>query len=420
MIQIKNFSTLAITASLLLLNSCTESYPVQEYNEGYRNKETTKCPISVFVNTPNYLSLYTTKGTGAFDPNSKKISSKDSTFYVYAFRKYNLDDLTIRSTESDPLTCLIDGSEDMGKIARISQNDPKVFNFYNKLSDKKAITLYYNSTHPTTGYNFFAYHIDDCKKDDSTLVAHRNKNKIYYDVILDGERDILCGISDSLTSTIAKKQNKNIGTSDLSSVLKYGYSKFAADRGIYPTITLKHQLTRFKFVVYPGDSTASNIKVKGIKFIQTVNKGHLTVASKDISEVGMTFDKNSRSDISMSISAPVQIAWKKSQADLRWQDRTSFKIGDGIIVAPEDEYEVELTYENTKLKGTYSPQYTIKATDVIGKSKDQVDENGNPIFAAGYEYEIKVVVYGAQQIRPYVTIGKWAAGGTVDVDPYKL
>ena len=236
-----NLKTGLIAVALAIgLGACSESYPGMYYEteNGLINGESpdssTLVPLYVYVNRQSFFSVSSIRkstgmrGMGAFDPititkdkegNPIEYTHQDSVryfntvFHIFAFRdgKYTstgssypgelANDPNMTWTlmaesggtrDESKMNCLVDGLNYYAGM-------PSYLDEKTGLYPTDKTPLYYGS-YQDVGYNFFAYHIDDFPSTSATV--HREKDSIYYDLVVDGTQDIMCGYAPRLTEEV--------------------------------------------------------------------------------------------------------------------------------------------------------------------------------------------------------------------------
>lgn len=277
---------MSAAASLMVLAACTDSYPTLIHNDGSStigNDEVyDRVPLMMFVNEQDYFSIIATRGTGVFDDeHAGKLAN--SLFYVYAFRAAEDADGNIvhntdyRETSSggtasdqDRLTaadCLLDGADyNFGMPTKLTADRNGT------LEPQTTQKLYFSSAFQDVGYDFFVFHIDDFEP--TAANTHREADRIYYDLEIDGSQDIMSGMAPKLTRDVLDEKIRDgkltITKSDQEQILDIGnYCTFAAHRGVYPVMAMKHRLTRMQFLAYPDDGFRELSDVEFMKLQNT-------------------------------------------------------------------------------------------------------------------------------------------------------
>lgn len=439
---------MSAAASLMVLAACTDSYPTLIHNDGSTigNDEVyDRVPLMMFVNEQDYFSIIATRGTGVFDDeHAGKLAN--SLFYVYAFRAAEDADGNIvhntdyRETSSggtasdqDRLTaadCLLDGADyNFGMPTKLTADRNGT------LEPQTTQKLYFSSAFQDVGYDFFVYHIDDFEP--TAANTHREADRIYYDLEIDGSQDIMSGMAPKLTRDVLDEKIRDgkltITKSDQEQILDIGnYCTFAAHRGVYPVMAMKHRLTRMQFLAYPGDESADNVVIKGIS-VESRYRGRLTVAARNTDETGIEFDSDRR-DLELREASPdgvspcpplnsdgYVVSYDGSMALLPWDERPGLKIGESLMLAPDSEYALTLYYTQTvDVGGGKTEQRDLKSRYLLKAQETSYfkdPETGAYIFRPGYVYSVKIVVYGLQEIKVSANIEGWEYGGDIVLDP---
>ncbi len=438
---------LAAVLPAVMLAACTDTYPniVSNDGSGIGNDETyDRTPIMLYVNEPNYFSIIATRGTGELTVD-KPEKYYNSVVHVFAFRDgpdaqgVFAGDADMTRTVHTGLPgqydmhrsdCLLDGPDySLGMPTMFSRAENGMIEMLEADSN-----FCYSARYQDVGYNFFAYHIDD--QAITSANARRLPDRITYSVEIDGAQDIMVGNAPKLTRRVLNEKmepgNLHISAADQEKILNIGnYSTFAAHRGVNPAIDMRHLLTMFRFTAYPGDRSAANIRIKGIR-MESKYSGDLTVAANDTSLIGIAFSED-RADLKLrdktdgSEPAPplnpegYVVQWTDDMAGLDWQARPGLQVGGCLLVAPDRAYTLTLVYEQTVDIGNgqtevrqLETQYRLRADN----SRLYWDpEAGEYRFRPGYYYDVKVVVYGLQPITVEVGIDTWQDGGDIPLDP---
>lgn len=112
--------------------------------------------------------------------------------------------------------------------------------------------------YPTTGaYSFWAYRVDDAGTGTAGVgepvgVNDGNATEVKVPFTIDGSQDILTAIPDETADLTALQRVASTATADQI------YSAFSSRRGITPTLSFKHQLTRLTFQVKAASREVSD------------------------------------------------------------------------------------------------------------------------------------------------------------------
>lgn len=438
---------------LSMSTACSQSYPGLVYpgpDEEIGNNETyDKTPIMLFVNEQNFFSISATRGTGAFDQEDNggfnEGRRKNTILYVMAFRNGKDQqgplgapaDLTKtryaegKTHDDDNESCLLDGGSylkgmpmelnaENGGALRIIKEGTGEGDFWTGEEPN------YSTTYQDVGYNFFAYYIDDFKPTVSN--THRNSDRIYYDLIVDGSQDILYGAAPPLTMEKLYQSYADLHLSyeDMAKIVNAnGYSTFAAHRDVHPAIELQHAMTRFKFEAYPGGDDANNIKITGIK-MKSRYKGEMTVAARSTDELGIDYDdeetwlylKECAGD--GTPATPLQevtVEYDNSMVDTPWNERPHKSVGSSLLLPPSYQYKLVIEYEQC-VDTEHNIWKPITTTYTVTAPKSDSDAGTEyAIFQPGCVYTMKIAIFGLSSIKVYASVKGWSEGGEILINP---
>ena len=287
---------------MLLLCGCSRGTYVGELPEDDDAPLTENIPIVLGFGVSSFDIL--TRGSGAVESGTNLEFWKNAKFYVYAFNKNVETDLSVRWSEANEDICLLDAnrlSEDggqsssHGKEVRVKVDNSNLMPFFP--DDKTGSQdIYYNMKHTDWPYNFFAYYLDDL--DLTQLQCVREKNRIYYDVELDGRRDFMSSVANPKL-----QEDKYANNPYKQKIMDRAYSAYSASHGLNPVFSFQHHLVRLRFVICrpeEGGSVPSINESLVVKKVSVKSKvrGRFTVAVNDIDaddagkpHVGLSFNR---------------------------------------------------------------------------------------------------------------------------------
>ena len=287
---------------MLLLCGCSRGTYVGELPEDDDAPLTENIPIVLGFGVSSFDIL--TRGSGAVESGTNLEFWKNAKFYVYAFNKNVETDLSVRWSEANEDICLLDAnrlSEDggqsssHGKEVRVKVDNSNLMPFFP--DDKTGSQdIYYNMKHTDWPYNFFAYYLDDL--DLTQLQCVREKNRIYYDVELDGRRDFMASVANPKL-----QEDKYANNPYKQKIMDRAYSAYSASHGLNPVFSFQHHLVRLRFVICrpeEGGSVPSINESLVVKKVSVKSKvrGRFTVAVNDIDaddagkpHVGLSFNR---------------------------------------------------------------------------------------------------------------------------------
>lgn len=415
--NILSFAILALVITSMI--ACTETYPGKELDmsgdevlkdwgmeDSIAVKEEYKV-ISVAISDPSYHTVSAsgqsaTRGLGAFDyqrdDSLRKVMSYNSYFYIYAF---NRDETTSYNASQ---SCLI-------KNEPARAIDPA--SYFLTFENGKQ---YWNTETPMLPYDFWAYYVDNAVEGTPDPQPD-NEGNLGFDITIDGSQDLLCG-----KAVLTKAQNdtliNNIEQEKLRNSL---YSYYTTAHDIFPVVGLKHCLTSLKFQVYPGDETADGIVIDSI-CVEAPYKGRMTVVAKDAGKLGCTFDKDSiawlslhdvNNEYSLQAENNYICRWKEEYGSgdsivVNVFDREAINVGESLMIPPlagSDTLNVKITAHREDGKEALPQGYITFVSRSSG-------------FKAGYQYNVRLALYGQQPVGVTAVLTGWALGGSVPlIDP---
>ena len=520
--RVINRGLLTLTAVIILV-ACSPESSTDSINTDGMEPANVKVPttlVRVFVNTQNadvaaarQYNQEDTRGVGQFQIGNYERTN----FYIYAFRAKTYENPThdapdfrhYRLVNRDPENaanshvpndpalddsaekkhCLLDGQDyNKGLLANLdmsSTNHVGMFKLKTPLlpDDSGERELVYYPDYGSRGYNFFAYSIGDISTDDFSTTdktvdwgqCERLEDQVLYrNFTIDGSQDIMLGYAPPIQYALDAATNLTDAEKD--DIKKYGYSTFAAHRGVHPMINLHHLLTGIQFRALPGDESASHTTIDAI-FVRCHNRGDFIVAHRDTTKVGFypyedqegyvyvhdkpvfMEDANSKQYLQPSQIHNTSIYseensnideltddmfWRVEWKDEYWikdsEGRTIGKkpinergeqvpFGDNIMVPPSEKLDVfvKSTYKlGEPDQRKFTSHYIISAAD-LSKANPSIEKyyldekyykatsEKRYIFKPGYNYIITLVVYGLSPIIIYSYIDAWSMPGDITI-----
>ena len=430
---------------MLLLCGCSRGTYVGELPEDDDAPLTENIPIVLGFGVSSFDIL--TRGSGAVESGTNLEFWKNAKFYVYAFNKNVETDLSVRWSEANEDICLLDAnrlSEDggqsssHGKEVRVKVDNSNLMPFFP--DDKTGSQdIYYNMKHTDWPYNFFAYYLDDL--DLTQLQCVREKNRIYYDVELDGRRDFMSSVANPKL-----QEDKYANNPYKQKIMDRAYSAYSASHGLNPVFSFQHHLVRLRFVICrpeEGGSVPSINESLVVKKVSVKSKvrGRFTVAVNDIDaddagkpHVGLSFNREDYAS---------EEAYANSEDYLYLLKKNGEEIGsDGWCRVIDCKKYSELSAEDKK-KASFlgkedendnsgaslllAPATTYSARIFLDEDKSSdpghgfvdvdLEPGGGAGFVAGGAYVIYLTINSLSDIKPNVEIGEWTPGGETILDP---
>ena len=430
---------------MLLLCGCSRGTYVGELPEDDDAPLTENFPIVLGFGVSSFDIL--TRGSGAVESGTNLEFWKNAKFNVYAFNKNVETDLSVRWSEANEEICLLDAnrlSEDggqsssHGKEVRVKVDNSNLMPFFP--DDKTGSQdIYYNMKHTDWPYNFFAYYLDDL--DLTQLQCVREKNRIYYDVELDGRRDFMSSVANPKL-----QEDKYANNPYKQKIMDRAYSAYSASHGLNPVFSFQHHLVRLRFVICrpeEGGSVPSineSLVVKNVS-VKSKVRGRFTVAVNDIdaddagkTHVGLSFNRedyaseeayaNSEDYLCLLKKNGEEIGsdgWcrvidckKYSELSAEDKKKPSFlgkedendNSGASLLLAPATTYSARIFLDEDK---SSDPGHGFVDVDL--------EPGGGVGFVAGGAYVIYLTINSLSDIKPNVEIGEWTPGGETILDP---
>ena len=221
------------------------------------------------------------------------------------------------------------------------------------------------------------------------------------DIKIDGTQDIItaaAGIKDKQLAEIDANNEKWF----LSNVLnrELVFSTLTGHRFIIPVFEAKHQMSRFVFNLIGEDALSESIYIQDI-YVMAHRDWNLTVASDDISKLGMTMigDREKLEKIHLCDEVGEVDGGKTNLEQYTYsvtQNELLANLGLGLLLPPRNNYDLYI--KCTQLRDGKEYRYIAH----YALTNRTVAEDGtivNRPFEAGRQYNVTMHVYGFQQIQ---------------------
>jgi len=268
---------------------------------------------------------------------------------------------------------------------------------------RESITVYSDPAHkipffyaPDRRYEFFGYYVDDAVANPSPTVG---ETSITLPIVIDGSQDIMLASTD-------KEADRAPATQDVS--LDRLYSATSSRRGVVPNLVFQHQLSRFNVQVRNGSSsqTASNYKLAYIR-IESNTEGTLVIATKQEKAPGGIEDTANPQYLDLIRNGHVF-----SEADNFVPLNELIEVGDVMVMPGNQVYKMKIGLLQLGYTADGVPAEAEYNID-LSKLLDDAEAKAEP----GYKYNVKIVIYGLEEIKVSVSLAAWELGGEVLVDP---
>ena len=291
--------------------------------------------------------------------------------------------------------------------------------------EKKDITLnktegtfYYYPADKTT-LDFYGYHVDKAFVENPAQDPALEKpnprienDKISLPIFLDGSQDIMLAKADKIADT----EGKEIAPAN-------AYSAYSARKHVKPNLKFEHQLSRFVFNVVAGNDEGKKVKIKSVT-LTSDDKADLVIADKN-DDRGIknpsgdgTFTLKDSNGNNVTSWFPKNVVEDGQPYAFVEEDQ----VGESIMVIPNNE-PTEIKDRKHKLVILMRQMSAAEGGTELGEdfsyvydlTPDMVVPAGDK-FLPGYQYNVKVVVYGREKVLVSVQLTKWAEGGSITID----
>lgn len=391
-----------------------------------------------------------------FDEDTKRVTSDPDLHRWYQMAEHNIPADAYQDAQR--LDCLIDGYD-------YNKGLPSTIVEENKLDMKipKTSHLYWGE-YQGISYNFFAYSVGDINRGDDDHIQwgtpHRSSDRIWYEnFAIDGSQDLMVGYAPPLTADMfdegGRYHSANLTKDEQRRIINDGsYTSFAAHRNIEPEIDLKHQLTRLRFHMLPGDSTSTYTTIDTV-YATSPYKGDFVVAVnsyKDVHKLGFYPDpynveklylheRPKLDDEGHLLPSRILGIDSDEERSVPWSDNYWVRddegtiigklplsergkpvtLGDALLIPESEEIVISIKTTYKKEQRPYFSHYVINAKSQAGNdpNNDKYFDNdtGTFKFKRGYIYDITLVVYGLQDIEVTANIEAWKDGGVIIITP---
>ena len=276
-------------------------------------------------------------------------------------------------------------------------------------------------------YDFFGYYLDDLTGELKTTADGAS-----IELEINGTQDIMAAKTNIPQDVDRAGMTGKIDQADV-------YSAFSARRGVVPCVRFEHMLSRFNFYVVAASQSAADIVSVEQIIINTPVNGTLQVAGKGREAFAPTFTKaatatgvdltlmetDDQGKMTKTAKKAPYAGFLKDIDAFKNQPNTvlaethaaAAKIGSCVMVMPgEASHKVVVKTKNTRYPELLIPdlELEIKASDI----KDPNDPTKTITnFAAGYQYDVILMIYGPEEVKVDAYLSEWINGGYYAHDP---
>lgn len=271
-------------------------------------------------------------------------------------------------------------------------------------------------------YDFYGCHVDDAvigTQDASMAIPTGTDlaSGFSVPVTIDGTQDLMVAMPNKANDITAD----GVLTDEVTNTNNL-YSAWSSRRGVKPNLVFKHVLTRLTFKAKCGNAVAyeegKEVYITSVKVVDAKNKGTLTIIPTAGNQQVFTASDvaENKADFSL-MQGPTDPGTSKKLAPFEEvkitgnKDNDFVQIGLPMMLVPGGEYSIVITTKQ----------------DADGDGKFEEDEqvlNPAPVkisitdgFKAGYNYNVKLTVYGLEEIAVDATLTAWENGQDIEIDP---
>ena len=303
-----------------------------------------------------------------------------------------------------------------------------------KGADGAADYGYEAKYYPATGaYDFFAYYDDDAAGDVHVFDSATNKTQMTLAIEINGAQDLMVAkaipsSSDSAVYTAPTNENKGARF----------YSAYTARRGVQPSFTFEHLLTRFVFNVSSDSAkycdATTGITIDSIAIVNLPYKGKMTVAYTGAKPTNMLAWDAAKDTLWLQQRYENNVAKKDTVCKLlsvtpKWNDPETEgteleRIGESLLVPTQTSYDLVIYYSqrpnasagtqpagwDESVNGTWE-NYKNRVYNSV-YTKTITPANNKP----GTQYNVFFTVVGLEKIELDVKLTAWENGEDVNID----
>lgn len=273
----------------------------------------------------------------------------------------------------------------------------------------------YIKYYPTQGkFDFWGFHLDDAydPANEPQIVDNADGTQsMVVPFVIDGSQDIMAAKAiPSLDDTLA------VGTENADRM----YSAYAARRNVQPNLKFEHLLTRLTFQVKGGDASVceggtDQITVTAIR-IKSKTTGTFTIAyTGEAKKEQIAFDDaveaewltlKQRPDATKQNEDLVALDEAITSPKVDGTGNPTFTpIGDALLLAPADEYEIEVD-----IRQNVEDKITGERIDRTDTYEAKFIPKTAATFEAGKSYKVMIELWGFSKIIINTELTPWIEG----------
>ncbi len=387
-------------------------------------------------------SLLATRGTGTVggvvDGNGAVVGGMENqwageSFNLYMFKKGTLDlamqAFNIDGAQAAAPVAIFDDTEFNAPTGHDGTVSTDLANYY--ATTANGDIRYY----PAQGaYDFWAYRLDDCEGAAEEAVLSDDETYMYKDFELDGSQDIMVAKAELTTEQLLTLAGLDL---DEEAAEARSYSAWTARQDVHPNLKFTHELTRLDFSVKAGNDAAADqttgIKVEKVEVLSKTT-GQIIVAYLPEAEVEgqvvFTAEEDPTADNFDEEATDADAAYlvlkeRLADANVELTDLTPTipaskdaytDLGEALLVAPQTQYELRISLSQM-VKMNVDDAENEKVLSTIETQIQLPEESTDDAFGKGKSYNVKLTLYGLQEIKVTTELTPWEDGGDIEFTP---
>lgn len=268
-------------------------------------------------------------------------------------------------------------------------------------------------------YDFYGCHVDDAAEATAMKIPTRTDlatNGFSVPVEINGTQDLMVAVPNKESDRTATGVDSEV--TDVNNL----YSAWSSRRGVVPNLVFKHVLTRLTFQAKCGNAVAyedgKEVYITSVQVVDAKNKGTLTIIPTEGNQQVFTASDvpEDKADFSL-MQGPKDPRVSKELASFEEVKITGSKdddfvqIGVPMMLVPGGEYYVVIkTKQDADGDGQFKEDEQVLDPVPV---KIAVTDG----FKAGYNYNVKLTVYGLEHIDIDATLTAWENGEDIEIDP---
>ena len=273
--------------------------------------------------------------------------------------------------------------------------------------------------YPSEGkFDFVGYRTDGAEQ--GTPSASADGRSLELPIIIDGSQDVMA--ADAADSPLGEVPYDRT------------FSAYSARKGVTPLLTFEHLLTRLQFTIIGGNEGSCShlkagtgeemgVRVQSVK-VESMTNGTLTVAT--VGEDGRTgkgsiaWQDDVRGYLTLMerTGDANQNLTPMSEVVPTWNEGTGsgdeMKAGEALLVAPDNQYKLTVTLAQNVV---VNDEGDVEEKEITLRDYIPLDDGQDSQLLGGHSYNVKITVYGLEQLTIDTKLTPWEDGGVIELNP---